>query len=92
METGLNKSYATYSKYLRPHVGQVTKSETLLSILLRIVEKKQETSRSLVFCIDYGCSYAGDFFKASSFVKAFYILLLPSKCVHIFPFCNTIKY
>ena len=92
METGLNKSYATYSKYLRPHVGQVTKRETLLSILLRIVVKKQETSRPFVFCIDYGCSYAGDFFKASSFVKAFYILLLPSKCVHIFPFCNTIKY
>ena len=49
-------------------------SETLLNMLLRIMEEKQETFRPSVF-IDYGYEWAGEFYKTSSFVKVFYIVL-----------------
>ena len=49
-------------------------SETLLNMLLRIMEEKQETFRPSVF-IDYGYECAGEFYKTSSFVKVFYVLL-----------------
>ena len=62
-------------KCLPNHFAREIKSQTLLNILLRIIEKKTRDFQTISLLTDYRFGYIGEFFKTSFMKKVFYNLL-----------------